>query len=399
MKRLIDSNGQECSCCNEYKAYSEYGKHKRAPNGYRGMCRSCISMTRLLEKNGTVEKMGRVSKITPDDIMKTLNKRLYRKKLLELTKAFKEVIQSNSRQCRKCKNYKDNSEFECTGLFKRGASIYSKHCNDCRDGVTSIEYRKDNRRLRKQRIITDKILKLIKDSAESSIDNGFVYLYWSDELNCFKIGRTKYSPFVYIAGKSKEYGLDLKMVAFIICPIRDVDIERYVFRSIKSVRVEHIKPCGGGTRELFRCDLHDVLRIFKSITDSIYIEPNPFLNEDDIGGTTLTKAQLIEVCAKKRKKYNYIYKKRPPKESTIINKMFRDNKPKHLKEWNLFKWRHYQKVKCYAMGERDDSLFEAVYDKMGACISLGLYDNYIEAQCAAVEFKEFVNSREIFPRI
>lgn len=376
--RLIDSKGQECSCCKEYKTYSEYGKHRLMSNGYRGICRSCKSMIRLLEKNGTVEKVRRIRKVTPDEVMGKIANRLYNKKRLEYIKLFKD----NSRSCRKCKELKFNYEFEYMGKTSKNGNPYSKYCDDCREGLSVKDYAKVSsvRASNKSRNyeLSEKI-----GISEAKAIHGFVYLYWSEELRCFKIGRTKYSPFHYVKSKSNEYGLQLDMVAFIVCPIRDVDIEWYVTRNIKSKIVRHIKPCGGIARELFKCDILDILRVFRSITDKIYVEPSPFISIDDIGGTTLSIEELEAVCSNKRKKY-------PPKESVVINKMFRANKPSYLKEWNRFKWKHYQSVKCYAMGDREDALFEAIYNKAGASISLGVYDRYLEAQGAGKEFREFL---------
>jgi len=391
MKSNIDDNGRECTWCGQYKSWDLYGKHRKGTNGKQSLCLDCRKIETSINKYGAPD-MSKKRGINPDILMDNIRRRLHHKKFLELRQVFKSsgIQYRKCRECRKCKNSKENSEFLYIGKGVKGSNPYSHHCNKCREGLSVDDYaKKRHKRWDRSKKRDDIILNQLKGANESNIDNGFVYLYWSDELNCFKIGRTKYSPFVYIAGKSKEYGLDLKMVAFIICPIRDVDIERYVFRSIKSVRVEHIKPCGGNARELFRCDLHDVIRVFKSITDSIYIEPNPFLNEDDIGVTALTKEQLIEVCAKKRKKYR-------PKESVLINRMFKANKPKHLRDWNLFKSMKYSAMRCYATGDRDDALFEAVFNKSGQCISLGLFGSYEDARNSHKEFKELLTKERCF---
>ena len=390
MNRLVDSKGQECSCCKEYKAYSEYGAKKSTPSGYRGMCRSCRSATRLLKRNGTVEKIKRVSKITPDEVMNRISNRLYNKKRLEYIRLFKDNSRScrKCRKCRKCKETKLNCDFEYMGKKSKHSSPYSKLCDGCRGGLNVKDYAKVAKVMSSNKSRNNKLKKKIGVSEANAI-HGFVYLYWSEVLRCFKIGRTKYSPFHYIKSKSNEYGLQLDMVAFIVCPIRDVDIEWYVTKGIKSKIVKHIKPCGGITRELFKCDILDILRVFRSITDKIYIEPSPFISIDDIGGTTLSIEELEAVCGNKRKKY-------VPSEGVIIKKMFKANKPIHLNGWRYFKSVYYRTVRCYANNERVDGKFEAGYDKEGVNISLGLFGSYEAALNTHKEFKEFLIRERCF---
>ena len=285
MKCIVDSQGRECSSCREYKAWDMFGNRKGGTRGHQENCRYCRSLLRCI---GFKPKKVLCAEDIANDIMKHMNDKIYNDRQIELTKAFKD----NSRLCQKCSKYKNNDKFEYVGKGKKNSNPYSKLCNDCRCGLSCTDYNKQAKKINWM----SKIKGLIKDSITTELSNGFVYLYWSNKLECFKIGRTKYSPFSYIKGKSNEYGLELEMVAFIICPIRDVDIERYVFHSIKSVRVEHIKPCGGNARELFKCDIHDVLRVFSTITDKIYIEPNPFVCMDDIGCEILTRDELNDVC-------------------------------------------------------------------------------------------------------
>ena len=106
--------------------------------------------------------------------------------------------------------------------------------------------------------------------------NGFVYLYRCDELDCFKIGSTTYDPFEYTITKGREYGLMLKMVAYISSPVRCCDAEWIATRNIKHKKLLHTKPCGGIAHELFKCGMHEAINILKSISSDIYIEPNPF---------------------------------------------------------------------------------------------------------------------------
>ena len=159
---------------------------------------------------------------------------------------------------------------------------------------------------------------------ECNTGNGFIYLYRCDELNCFKIGCTKDDPREYIVEKSRDYGLKLNLVAFIVSPVRKYDAERVATCDIKHKRVQHTKPCGGEAVELFNCGMYEAINILRSISSHIYIEPNPFIDMDQLGSV-----EMIDVIAEldKRDKANkYI-----PSDKVIFNKVLRGVKKE--KRW------------------------------------------------------------------
>ena len=53
-----------------------------------------------------------------------------------------------------------------------------------------------------------------------------------------------------------------------------------------------------------------------------------------------------------------------------------------------------QRLRCYATGDRNDHLFESVFDKDNKCISLGLFTCPEKAVQASREFGDFLKSEK-----
>ena len=71
--------------------------------------------------------------------------------------------------------------------------------------------------------------------------------------------------------------------------------------------------------------------------------------------------------------------------------MGRDLKPVYLRKWHIYWNKTYRDIKCYATGDREDGLFEAVYQKKRAAISLGIFEDAKEAIETANEFRIFLH--------
>jgi hypothetical protein len=290
-----DDLGRLCMSCKEYKLWGMYSLHKKGTNGYKSQCKVCLALDSRLWNNGDLESKPRCR--NPHHVMADIHKRLYKERLISIKAAFK-----NTRFCRKCKETKDVGYFEDMGKGAKHASRYSKYCIRCRDGRTVEEYKiyKECHRNRLRKLAKVDTT-LIGMGVASDDHKGFLYILRCDELNCFKVGVTTYDPFSYVASKSKDYGLYMTLVSFISSPIRAYDIERYVTSFIIDNRIEHIKPCGGIARELYDCSLHKLLNILRSITDKMYIKPNPFISVDDIGAKSLTKEDFKGMEIKRRR--------------------------------------------------------------------------------------------------
>ena len=120
-----------------------------------------------------------------------------------------------------------------------------------------------------------------------------------NELDCFKIGMTKTDPREYVVEKSRDYGLKLELVAFISSPIRAYDAEWLATKAYKGKIVDHIKPCGGKARELFKCGFVDALRRLKAISPYMYLVDNPFVSLDDIDAVELDTMSIDKINKQK----------------------------------------------------------------------------------------------------
>ena len=194
-------------------------------------------------------------------------------------------------KCINCKQQKSLDCFELISKPKKHHNGRRKNCIDCclLRGLKKGKVRRDRssekykrREMKEQKI--REIMQLLGDKAD--INNGFVYLYRCDELDCFKIGHTGEDPREYIKAKSKDYGIKLDLVAFILSPIvRRCDTEWLAHRGLK--RVQHTKPCGGEAVELFKCGMNEGVNILRSLSNHIYIEPNPFIDVDQLGSVEM----------------------------------------------------------------------------------------------------------------
>ena len=297
MKCLINDEGRECTCCGEFKQWDEYGNKKRGTRGRQPICNKCKNDLRYAEKHGCLKQDNINTKhYDADKIMdKYINrKRKERKKFYRWLFKKDRMIKRGRYDCmgRECNDwgmFKLWKDFHKSGKSNspNNRSSYCKECSHIRRVSSTDEQRKRerlSRRLKREKKIKE-ALNLAGDNSNKG--QGFIYLYRCDELDCFKIGRTKNNPFDYVSNKSKAYGLDLKMVAYIISPIRDSDAEWLATKDIKHKKIKHIKPCGGVAHELFNCGLYEALLILRGISDKMYIDPNPFVTLSDLNASEI----------------------------------------------------------------------------------------------------------------
>ncbi len=233
---------------------------------------------------------------------------------------------NNGRVCNFCKNYKFWDSFSIAGNIEMPNNRRSQ-CKDClnkkRKPLTEDQKRRKRHNSNIRRV------KGIKEAIKLTgnfdcADNGFIYLYRCDELDCFKIGKTKANPFDYISTKSRDYGLDLKMVAYIVSPVRDYDAEWLATKDLKHKRIKHVKPNRGVAHELFRCGLYEAINILRGISDKMYIEPNPFVTLED-----LDAVEIVEYIPTKEERYHSSKKF----SGVVARRMLREIRDR--KVWNV----------------------------------------------------------------
>ena len=344
MRYLINDEGRDCTRCNEFKQWDEYGNHKKGTRGKRSLCLKCNAEDSYIRIYGCLKE----DNIDPkhhdaDKIMDKYINRAYREKRRFYKELFKKekVLKRGryddlGRECNDCGRYKYWKFFSSSGKSD-SPNRRRPYCKDCAY-FKSLEYRKKNPKTRKQkdrrnflkkRNKANRIEDAIKLAGDNlSVSNGFIYLYRCEELDCFKIGRTKDNPFDYVKIKSSSsggnYGLDLKMVAYIVSPVRDCDAEWLATKSLKHKKVKHQKPCGGYTHELFRCGLYEALLILRGISNRMYIEPNPFVSLDD-----LDAVEIVEHTPAKRERYYSSDKY----SGVVARRMLRE--VRNNRQWNI----------------------------------------------------------------
>ena len=347
MKCLKNDSGRECTKCRKFKAWDEFGNHKKGVNGRNSDCIECHridSLNRSRDNRMIDELINGIKPIKhkkgqrPEEIMERLNN----KKHKDMSKEYKTFF-SKITHCIQCETWKIKESFEVLSKPKKHHNGRRKSCNNCfkdmtwcsehkqekiksRCGNGSYSYRCSKCKGKHKKVSkANKAKEAIKlAGGECNTGNGFIYLYRCDELNCFKIGCTKDDPREYIVEKSRDYGLKLNLVAFIVSPVRKYDAERVATCDIKHKRVQHTKPCGGEAVELFNCGMYEAINILRPISSHIYIEPNPFIDMDQLGSV-----EMIDVIAEldKRDKANkYI-----PSDKVIFNKVLRGVKKE--KRW------------------------------------------------------------------
>ncbi len=253
MKYLINDEGRECTCCGEFKQWDEYGNKKKGVRGKQAICNKCKNNLRYAEKHGCLKEDNIDPKhYDADKIMNKYINRAYREKRKFYKQLFKKerLIKHGrydcmGRECNDCGKFKLWKEFSKNGKDD-SPNRRRSYCKDC--GKLKRKPRTKEQRERKQFLRRERKLNNIKDAIKLAgdtvdVNNGFIYLYRCDELDCFKIGKTKVSPFDYVSAKSRDYGLDLKMVAYIVSPVRDYDAEWLATRDLKHKRIKHTKPC------------------------------------------------------------------------------------------------------------------------------------------------------------
>lgn len=306
MKYLINDKGRECTCCGEFKEWGDFGNHKKGTRGKKSLCLRCSNELNYVDKHGCLKEDNIDPKhYDADKIIDKYRGEVYKSKLLELKSTFG---RKNTRYCQLCSKLKVVDKYSSYEKKSKHSNGRAKVCDDCKIikqdmkkcpiHETLLRERNDRYVVRKfcgvceyekqKDLKTKKIQEAIRlADSKLNVDNGFIYLYRCEELDCFKIGRTVDDPREYVKVKSSSsngnYGIKLDLVAYIVSPIRDCDAEWLATRSIKHKMVEYTKPCGGQARELFRCGLYEALLILRSISDKMYIEPNPFVSLDDLG--------------------------------------------------------------------------------------------------------------------
>lgn len=286
-----DDRGRYCTCCKEYKLWGEYSQHNKGTNGYKSRCKICLAIDSRIRVYGDLEPRRRSGK-SADKVMAAISRRVYNVRRKEIMAAFK-----SSRTCKKCHTIKDVDSFQFMDINRTRGPKYSKYCNGCRGGLSVADYRavsKKKRQLDRVKTVLDNI------NVDHTEHCGFIYLLRCDELNCFKIGMTTYNPFTYAEVKSKDYGLSMRLVAFISSPIRAYDLERYIRSFVVDTKVRHVKPCGGIAHELFDCSMHKILNLFRSITDKMYLEPNPFISIEDLQAKSITIEDIQDMDVRRR---------------------------------------------------------------------------------------------------
>lgn len=284
-------------------------------------------------------------------------------------------IKDGLRACRYCKSRKSPTEFHST-------SIYT--CLECL-GDLSIDEFKENLRVKKnkQREVyrkehKKKLLIKIGDAKEK---RGYIYLLHSKSKGFYKIG-VGIDPYKRLQDlRLTEYKIqDLKLLAFSV-PVNDAfKTECFIHNRLKQYNVNFVKPCGGKAKELFKCSF--------DIISSLFVRCSQEINWKD-------KATLSKVNLRDKGTFKYI---RPPKgEYKIRMKMhraFRNYRRSIDANWNLFDSYNQKRLKCYGTGDREDHLYESVFDKKGKCISLGIFEDPEEAISVSQEFGEFLKSEK-----
>ena len=206
-------------------------------------------------------------------------------------------------KCIKCKEIKKEKEFKKLSNPKPHTNGRRKHCDKCCEGR---RFREDGTMIRERKKRERKVKKA-KEAVElagSKCDagNGFIYLYRCDELDCIKIGSTTYDPREYVSSKSREYGLKLELIAFIVSPVNMYDAERVVTHDIKHKKIKHIKPCGGVTHELFKYGISEAINKLKAISEHMYVKPNPFVDMNIVGSVEMINiiSELDKIKTNKR---------------------------------------------------------------------------------------------------
>lgn len=314
--KLYCDEGRFCVDCDEFKEWSEFGKKAKSVMGYQAKCKRCMSISRGSEYRGD----NNLHK-DADLLIDRFNKRRLKKNEKDIMRVFKSFYmlkESEFINCVSCKTKKNINEFELISEPRRCHNGRRKTCNTCFKEKTWCSSHNQEKRKKKcgnnsfsyacgkceyekkKNTRENKIKEAIRLTGDSSDKfNGFVYLYRCDELDCFKIGITKSDPREYVVGKSNEYGIKLDLLAFISSPIRAYDAEWLATKAYKGKIVEHIKPCGGKARELFRCGFIDALRRLKGISKYMYLVDNPFVSLDDIDAVELDTMSIDKINKQK----------------------------------------------------------------------------------------------------
>ena len=230
------------------------------------------------------------------------------------------------RECNDCGRFKLWKEFGKNGKddSPNRRRSYCKDCSKLKRKPRTKEQRERKQLLKKERRLRNIQKAINLAGGNINVNNGFIYLYRCDELDCFKIGKTKANPFDYISTKSRDYGLDLKMVAYIVSPVRDYDAEWLATKDLKHKKIKHTKPCGGVAHELFRCGLHEAVNILRGISDKMYLEPNPFITLED-----LNAVEIVEHIPTKEERYH----KSREFSGVVARRILRETR--NSKQWNV----------------------------------------------------------------
>tara|TARA_R110002020_G_scaffold446775_1_gene659046 strand:+ start:151 stop:1230 length:1080 start_codon:yes stop_codon:yes gene_type:complete len=284
-------------------------------------------------------------------------------------------IFDGKRACRYCQERKSKTQFHDKSIFT---------CFECL-GDLSIDEFKNQLRVKKnrqretyRREQKNRLLASIGDAKEK---RGYIYLLHSKSKGFYKVG-VGVDPHKRLQDlRLTEYKIkDLRLLAFSV-PVNDAfKTECFIHNKLNRYRVNYIKPCGGRAKELFSCDFNTISKLF-------------IMCSQDVNWQDDSTRDIIDLSDKGILK-DINHPKGEYKIRMKIHRSFRNYRKKISNEWNSFDCYKQRRLKCYGTGDRQDHLFESVFDKVGKCISLGIYESPFEAIDASEEFGEFLKSEK-----
>ena len=275
-KLTVDKDGRQCSVCNIYKKWSEFGRHKKGTMCHKSLCKKCTSI------EGQISRYGCLLEDLDLDVRGKDSEKImdyYHKEAYEAKKHYYvDFFRNKHKYCSFCGALKSIGDFDRFEKTNKYSSCIGRTCKDCK--IHNIKQEK----LRRSERVRNKKINEIRDRFVNrglDLSNGFVYLFYSPLLDCFKIGKTVDSPHSYIKVKSYDYGLEFDLIAYVVCPVRSYDVEFYISTPFKDSKVDWVKPNGGSANELFKCDPKKVILKMFDVSINVHIEPNSFISYSD----------------------------------------------------------------------------------------------------------------------
>jgi len=291
-------------------------------------------------------------------------------------------IKDGKKLCRTCNERKPREDHH---------PAMQQTCITCMDGRTPDEFKEFIRvRNNRQREVYRKAHKktLLKKLGDAKEKRGYIYLLHSESKNIYKIG-VSLDPYQRCKALSgAEYGIsDLRLLAFSI-PIGDAyHVEGWLHNKMRMYNFHYKKPCGNYARELFECSFDIISKLFISCSQAIQWKDEPTFCSVDI--SKIPKILMFERGRKKSEEYK-IRKK--------MHRSFHNYRKSIASDWRLFDAIYLRKLKCYATGDRQDHLFESIFDKANKNISLGVFKDPGKAIGASREFGDFIKSEKKIKR-